>query len=227
MKLLTMGSPAARLGGESRQLLSDLFHQLSQPLTTLCCSLELALLQAPSAEQYGEILSHALDQAEKVSGLAIAMRELFDASEAGDDGEVLELHKAVEDAISDLLPVAESGGVQVCYAPGPGCPVWFEAPRLRQALFHLLGFVVSSCSPDGVVKIELQEQGEEVVLVLTASGGHPLDEASTTGSDQELSRRLGLGIARAIFEASGGTVSVEQSAQCRSVEVRLPRRVRP
>ena len=30
---------------ELRQLLSDLFHQLSQPLTTLCCSLELASLQ--------------------------------------------------------------------------------------------------------------------------------------------------------------------------------------
>ena len=33
---------------ESRQLVSDLFHQLSQPLTTLCCSLELALLQTPT-----------------------------------------------------------------------------------------------------------------------------------------------------------------------------------
>jgi hypothetical protein len=72
---------------ESRQLVSDLFHQLSQPLTTLCCSLELALLQTPNAEQYGEIVSQALSQAEKVSALATAIRELFDASLAGQGGE--------------------------------------------------------------------------------------------------------------------------------------------
>jgi hypothetical protein len=49
MKLLATASPAAPAECESRQLVSDLFHELSQPLTTLCCSLELALLQTPTA----------------------------------------------------------------------------------------------------------------------------------------------------------------------------------
>jgi hypothetical protein len=121
MKLVTMGNPAATAEGESRQLVSDLFHQLSQPLTTLCCSLELALLQTPSAQQCGEIVRLALAQAEKVSSLATTMRELFDAGQAGEGGEVLELRRAVEDAVGDLLPVAESAGVQFCYLSGPAC----------------------------------------------------------------------------------------------------------
>jgi C4-dicarboxylate-specific signal transduction histidine kinase len=225
MKLITVGDPAATPGGESRQLLSDLFHQLSQPLTTLCCSLALALLQTPAPEQCDEIVRQALGQAEKVSALATAMRELFDAGQAGEDGEILELRRAVEDTVGDLLPVAESAGVRICYSPCSACPVWFDAARLRQGLFHLLGFAVSSGGPGAVVKIELEDRGEEALLGLTLSGGETSAGQSTASSDQELSRRLGLGIARAIFEAAGGSVTVEHSAECRSVEVRLPRKV--
>ena len=42
MKLITMENRTVPAEYESRQLVSDLFHQLSQPITTLCCSLELA-----------------------------------------------------------------------------------------------------------------------------------------------------------------------------------------
>ncbi len=212
-------SPAAEC--ESRQLVSDLFHQLSQPLTTLCCSLELALLQTPTAEQYGEIVSHALGQAEKVSALATAIRELFDASQAGEGGEALDLRRAVEDTVVDLLPVAESAGVQVCCLPGPACPVWFDAPRLRQGLFHLIGFVIGSSG--AAVKIELAERGAEAVLTLTISRQSVDHVPSTANSDQELLRRLGLGITRAIFEAAGGSLSVERRDEGLNVEVKLLR----
>jgi C4-dicarboxylate-specific signal transduction histidine kinase len=219
MKLIATGN-AAPAECESRQLVSDLFHQLSQPLTTLCCSLELALLQTPTAEQYGEIVSHALAQAEQVSSLATAIRELFDAGQASEGGEVLELRRAIEDAIGDLLPVAESAEVQVFYVPGPACPVWFHAPRLRQGLFHLIGFAIGSRGPGAALKTELAERGAEAVLTLTVSGHGPV----SANSDQELLRRLGLGIVRAIFEAAGGSVSVDRSAEYLRVEVRLLRK---
>ncbi len=159
-------------------MVSDLFHQLSQPLTTLCCSLELAQLQTPTAEQYGEIVSRTLEQAEKASWLATAIRELFDAGQAGEDGEVLELRWVVEDAVADLLPVAQSVGVQVCYSPRSPCPVWFDAQRLRQGLFHLLAFGFASGGPGAVMKIEMEERGAEVWLTLTLSGRGEFDGAS-------------------------------------------------
>ena len=128
-----MENPAAAAIGEPRQLVSDLFHQLSQPLTTLCCSLELAQLQNPTAEQYGEIVSRTLEQAEKASWLATAIRELFDAGQAGEDGEVLELRWVVEDAVDGsaarggigrsaglLFASLPLSGVVRCAAPAPG-----------------------------------------------------------------------------------------------------------
>ena len=165
-----MENPAAAAIGEPRQLVSDLFHQLSQPLTTLCCSLELAQLQNPSPEEYGEIVSRALDQAEKASWLATAIRELFDAGQAGEDGEVLELRWVVEDAVADLLPVAESAGVQICYSPRSPCPVWFDAQRLRQGLFHLLAFGFASGGPGAVLKIEAGRARRQSVVDADPSG---------------------------------------------------------
>ncbi len=203
MKLVTMKNPASPAECESRQLVSDLFHQLSQPLTTLCCSLELALLQTPSAEQYSEVVGHALGQ-------------------AGYGGEVLELRRAVEDAVADLLPVAESAGVQVGCTPGPACRVWFDAPRLRQGLFHLMGFVIGSGGSR--VQIELAERRAEALLKLTVSRVGIPDGPPSANSDQELLRRLGLGIARAIFEAAGGTLTAESGVEGLSVQVRILRK---
>jgi signal transduction histidine kinase len=211
MKVVTMKNPTVAAECESRQLVSDLFHQLSQPLTTLCCSLELALLQIPSAEPYSEVVTHALGQAEIVSALATAIRELIEAGQAGCGGEVPELRRAVEDAVADLLPVAESAGVQVACTPGPACRVWFDAPRLRQALFHLTGFVIGSGGSR--VQIELAERGAEAALKLTVSRVGIPDELPSANSAQELLRRLGLGIARAIFEAAGGTLTVESGVE--------------
>ncbi|MGA9811126.1 MAG: hypothetical protein WBQ64_00025 [Terriglobales bacterium] len=228
MRLTMTADPAAAANRGPRQLVSDLFHQLSQPITTLCCSLELAELQTPSADQYGEIVRRALEQAEKVSWLATAIRELFDAGQAGDGGEVLELRWVVEDTVADLLPVAQSAGVQVCYSPRSSCPVWFDAPRLRQGLFHLLGFGVSSGVSGAVLQIDLEERGDEVWLTLTLSGRRDVEDASLAGASHdplpdEMVRRLGLGIARAVFEAGGGCLRLEGGGEGLSVEVRLPR----
>jgi hypothetical protein len=159
----------------------------------------------PHSQQYGEIVSHALGQAEKVSSLATAIRELFDAGQAGEGVEVLELRRAVADTVDDLLPVAESAGVQICFMPGPACRVRFDARRLRQGLFQVIGFVIGSSAT--AVRIELAESGTEALLRLTVSRAGVYDRPSNANSYQELLRRLGLGIAPAIFEAAGGSLS--------------------
>jgi K+-sensing histidine kinase KdpD len=227
---------------ESPRLLADLFHALSQPLTTLCCSLELTLQQTPTEKQYRESVTRALAQAEQVSWLAMGIRELLDAGDAGPDLEVLQMQAAVHDAVSDLLPVAELAGVRICYLPRSPGSVRFEARRLRRGLFHLMGFVVG-WGGGAVVRIELSESGEQVVLALTVSGeGIPREamesaespessspESSSPASSSEdalprdLTRRLGLGIARATFEAAGGSFRAERGIESMIVELRLPR----
>jgi hypothetical protein len=70
----------------------------------------------------------------------------------------------------------------------------------------------------------LAERGVEAVLTLAVSLAGVHDGLSPANSHQELLRRLGLGIARAIFEAAGGTLTVDHGVEALTVEVRLLRR---
>jgi C4-dicarboxylate-specific signal transduction histidine kinase len=221
-----VSNPAVPLEEEGRQLLSDLFHQLSQPLTTLCCALELASLQTRTAEQYSQVVIRALAQAEKVSWLATAIRELFDAGNPGENPEAVALSRAVEQTVADLLPVAESAGIQIRYQPAPEYWVCFDPLRLRQGLFHLLGSLVGCSQPGSIMKIELSQGRDEVELKLCLSGygfGETSDllKPDTEHPPEKLIRRLGMGIARAVFEAGGGSFNVERGAEGRNVEVKL------
>jgi hypothetical protein len=199
----------------------------------LCCSLELALQQPLTAEQYRDSLGRALAQAERVSWLAMGMRELFDAGQVGEGGEVLNLPAVVESVIDDIRLVAREAGTQITLMPGPPCPIWFEAQHLRNGLFHLLGFAVGSGV--ALIQVDLAQAGKEIMLTVTTSGVQPTthspapdscSEGSCSEEDdrhRDLMRRLGLGIARSIFEAAGGTFETAGSRSGISVQVRLPR----
>ena len=220
MRLPASAGASGAAEGEIRQLTSDLFHELSQPLTNLCCSLELSLLQSPTTEEYGQIVSQALLQAEKASGLATAIRELLDAGHAGEKAEVLDLSRAISDAAGDLLPVAESAGVNLDYFPGSECPVWFDAHRLRQGLFHLLGSFIGMGGPGSVLRMDLETTGTEIGLDLTVSGVS--DSNRTSAPQSELMQRLELGISRSIFEAAGATFTLKRGSRSIQVRVCLP-----
>ncbi|MGH9536525.1 MAG: sensor histidine kinase [Terriglobales bacterium] len=212
---------------EPRRLVSDLFHALSQPLTSLCCSLELTLQQTPTQAQYRERVAGALAQAERASWLSSAIRELLDAAESGEPGEILQLQAAVRDAVSDALPLAESAGMRLGYLPQSVCPVYFAAQRLRRALFHLLGFVVGWGRSGALVEIKLSESGKDALLRLTVSGESAVGEREPESLTEEdrarlLSQRLGLGIAWNLFEAAGGTLCAGSEVNGISLEVRLP-----
>jgi two-component system heavy metal sensor histidine kinase CusS len=218
-------SPASE--AERQQLLADLFHALNQPLTTLGCSLELALHQPRTAEQYRDSLQAALQQAEHITRLAGGIRELLEAADPGDDRRVLALDGCLRETVRDWLPVAESAQVRLllrCRAP---CHVRFESRRLRQGLFHLLQYVLDDAGAGAAVDLEAAERGGEAVLVVTASRGdvpalqNPASENSEKKA-QELARRLGLAIARGIFEAAGGVWQVEDGEDGWKLEVRLP-----
>jgi hypothetical protein len=213
---------------EARRLGSDLFHALSQPLTALCCSLELALQQPLTIEQYRENADRALMQAERASWLASGLRELFEAGQLGEDCEVLPLQAAVESTIDEVALVAEARDVRILWMPGSECLVWFEAQRLRSGLFHLLGFMVGCGRQGSVVRIDLAESGKHVVLALAVSEAGPEHDQAVNlisaedDSRQKLAQRLGLGIARAIFEAAGGSFRAERTVDWMTLEIRIP-----
>ena len=218
-------------GSEHQQLLSDLFHALNQPLTTLRCSLELALLQPRTVEQYRDNTQVALEQAERISRIAVGIRELLAADDPGDHRRVLALDSCLKEAVGDLLPVAESAEVRLSLNGDCPCFVLFEAERLRRAIFHLLEFVLGCTGAGAVVNIEVKKNNGEAALALATTGGERFchesrneDPAgdSSQAKEQELERRLWLAIASRIFQAAGGALHAQDNGERLCLQVRLP-----
>ena len=183
----------------------------------------------PDPEQYSEIVSlTSASSPRRASWLATAIRELFDAGQAGEDGEVLELRWVVEDAVTDLLPVAQSAGCQVCYSPRSPYPVWFDAHRLRQGIFHLLALACFGRAWRGDEdrywkSVAPKRVDADLSRADAHSMAHPrLDQITTIC---RMIWRGGWGWeSRAIFEAAaGGSLRLEHGTDSLSVEVRLPR----
>lgn len=182
-------------------LLGDLFHALTQPLTTLRCSLDLSWRSA-DREDTQRNLEVALQAAESVSGLVAGIRELVEDAPTPQNA-ATSLEECLRDVIEYLRPVAGSMGISVSLASDLSLQAAIEPRRLRQGLSHLLEFALISCQPGQQLQIKTATDGDEAsltVLSLATRAG---------GVSDELQSRLVLGIARRIFESAGGSLEVQ------------------
>lgn len=183
-------------------LLPDLFHALTQPLTTLRCSLDLSLKSA-GGEHTQRNLEVALQAAESVSGLVAGIRELVEDAPPSPKSVATSIEDCLRDVVEYLGPVAGSMGISVLLASDLSLQTAIEPRRLRQGIFHLLEFALRSCQPGQQLEIKTGIVGDEAsltVLGLAIRKGDVSDELQT---------RLVLGIARHIFESAGGSLEVQ------------------
>jgi K+-sensing histidine kinase KdpD len=218
---------------EDQQLMSDLLHDLSQPLSTLTCLLEVNLLLSRPLKQVRHDLKIALQQVHWIVRLFRGLRELAEAANSHQDRERVALTACLREVVADRRPNAGLGGVEISVSSNSDCVVNFEASRLRQAVVHLLEFAVGSAAAGAEVAIAVVEDDEAARLTIAVSptailSAEPASEDRVAGSaesqerrQREWNRRLGLAIARRIFEVAGGSLrSVDHEGRL-SLEVRL------
>ena len=243
----TAASPALISGQEQseaeyQQLMKDIFHDLSQPLSTLTCLLEVNLLMPRRAKRTRYDLQIALKQTHAVMRLIRGLRELVEAGDAQQDQQTLNLTDCLVEAVADLLPVAEKQSVKlvlVCEAGSDSrCLVRFQASRLRQGLLRLLEFTLEGCSEGteiqitaatdrDAVRVTVAVPTESVPQAVIAKAGAvktrvPASDGSADIKQRELKRRLRLAIARRIFESAAGRLIVLHGRNGLCLEVCLP-----
>jgi len=150
---------------QTPDVLGDLLHSLSQPLTSLRCSLELSIDEAAAHRQ--ESVAVALQQTEKVIGMVQLMREYLDA----------------EHPLPEAYPVALAPVEGVTLQLVGTCKATLAASEswLRLALQYLIAAVVET-------EIERQAAGRKVILLL----GEGLGGTRFAGSEQtRFSQALG------------------------------------
>lgn len=208
------------------EIISQLFHALSQPLTSLHCSLEVALFEPRSAAQYQQTLRDSLGFTGQVTELVEAVRELLDADEPSQSSRTLSLSSYLEESVRDLFPVAQSLGKKLTVSTVRG-EVFMDPQRLQQAVRGLLQSAVDDCTPGGTVRVESVNRMAETVIRVATSRKDVVEPAKAARQEgriesNALRRSLRLDVARRIFETAGGSFGLTNDGPDWLCEVVLP-----
>jgi hypothetical protein len=124
-----------------RDMVSDLFHAISQPLTALECGLEVSLRSDKTATQLRARVKTALVAANLLHQRLLEARALQDAGDLGDTSQAAAVETLLLQLREDFLPVAESANVNLCLEC-EAAMVRGNEPRFRNGFFYLFEFLL-------------------------------------------------------------------------------------
>ncbi|MGO9864497.1 MAG: hypothetical protein ACLPLR_12870 [Terriglobales bacterium] len=219
-------------------VLGELLHSLSQPLTGLRCSLELSLEEV--AEQRQESISAALQQTEKAIGMVQLMREYLHAEQAGREADGVALAAVLRSVVEELATIAAVRGIQMRTVGTCSGTLPVPESQLRLALQYLIMATIEGQAAGGKVTLLLGEGPAEVVLRVergcdfrepgfgnreqSATCSQTKRDAEGATSESVLTlRRVRIAIARRVLESSGASLIVSDGGPGGFV-LRIPRR---
>ena len=211
---------------EYQNLLADLFHALSQPLTTVQLCLSGSLQKPQSAEGYRRDLRMALREAKTVVSLITAIRELLACGAGNGQPHKSDLSACVREVVDDLLPVAKSAGLQLSLTCRGSCHVKLEASRLRQGVFYVIESALNHSRRGSEIGIWVTQEGSDsgltirIPALLRKNRRVPL---KSVGTASDLRQRWTLAIARHTFESAAGSFRIRQGPRQTTLIIRLPR----
>ena len=208
-------------GPPDNELVSEIFHALSQPLTALECGLEMSMRQDKTVAQLRNRMESLLATAQLLHQRLLELRALQDAGDAGDAAVPVAAESLLSQLGEDFLPIANSAKVKLLVK----CRQAFvhgNAARLRNGFFHLFEFLLRKCPSGGTVHVIARHRGSTDLEVRFRSCSPPGD-AHFAAFHGVNSRDLDLRIARRTFQAVGGALDFlqEPSGQIAAV-VTLP-----
>ena len=211
---------------QNQEVLGELLHSLSQPLTSLRCSLELSIDEV--AERQQATVSVALQQTEKVIGMIQLMREYLDAEQPRSEARPVALAPAVRAVVIELSSIAAPCGIKLTLAGTCTASVPVPEPRLRLALQYLLSTLIEVARADSEITLVLEEGSSESVLrVQCEKGVRPRDDGARGphpkhDSVSETLGKVRIAIASRVLETAGAFLAITDVDRAGFV-LRIPR----
>jgi K+-sensing histidine kinase KdpD len=204
------------LGVLQSAVLSEVFHDLSQPLTALECNLELSLRCDQTIADFVDRIETALETVERLRQRMLLVHALNHAGDLGGITDTADLNQIIRELHGDLLPVFEAGHRRLALETIPfAAKVRVPRKRLMQALFYFLEYLLRYAPEESTtnLQVDLTEQGmaalrivSESCLPLTPFGDNCVEPYAC---EVELVRRT--------FRALGGNFQFVSADPCHNV----------
>ena len=207
-----------------RQFIADAAHEIQTPLTVIKGTIEVALQNTRSADDYRDALVTNLGQVERLSTLTRSLLTLtqFSSDRPPLTLTPLALEPLVRDLVKELTPLAEDRKIQLAVDAQPVPLVEGDAGRLTQLLINLLDNALAHTPPDGRITVRVRPSREHIVIEVEDTGPGIAPEhlprlferfyrADPARARESGGTGLGLAIVKEIAEAHGGTVGVEST----------------
>jgi signal transduction histidine kinase len=209
-----------------RRLTADMSHELRTPLTALRGEIEVALRADRSPREYQHVLRSALEETERLSGMAEDLLLITRAESHLLRPEIgpHDLNQAVRAALVPLRRRVAEKGLSMDSALAEDLPpVPVDAELLARLVAALLDNAVKYAPPEGTVRVMTEHSPGGAHLVVADSGPgiaptdlphvfepfYRADQARTRGDGTG----LGLALAAAIVRVHGGRIAAGSAPQ--------------
>jgi signal transduction histidine kinase len=216
-----------------RELFAAVSHDLRTPITALrllATAIDDEVVEDAKRREYAARMNT------HVRALGALIDDLFDltrleAKELAWTMEDVRLDQLVQDAVEAMQPTAQAGSVDVRADLGAPLPGVGNHEQLQRVLFNLIQNAIHHTPPDGSVTVRAEgvDGGVEIEVADTGLGispdqrervFEPFFRGDAARSDPGAG--LGLAISRAIVEAHGGRIWLEDAEIGTRVRFRLP-----
>ena len=158
---MTAGPLSLSRPPQDQAVLCELLHSMSQPLTSLRCSLEFSIEEAAGRQQ--EAVSIALEQAERVIGMVKLMREYLDA-DLGMAPHPVALAPVLNAVVGQLASVASGRQIGLQLTGTSAASISLAEPHLQLALQYLINALIDLQPANGKVSLQCEEISSEYLL---------------------------------------------------------------
>ncbi|MDQ0326522.1 PAS domain S-box-containing protein [Rhodopseudomonas julia] len=228
-----------RMEQMKNDFISTVSHELRTPLTSIRGSLGLVAGGAAGElpKKAASLINIAHSNSERLVRLIndILDIEKIESGRMPFEPIPVGLHPAVEQAVEASRDYLADRNVEISVVDdAPDANVYVDPDRLHQVLTNLLSNAIKYSPEDGTVVVNLCRKGDNLRISVIDNGpGIPeafrsrifrrFEQADSSATRQKGGTGLGLNIAKAIVERSGGDISFESEPDVRTVfHVDLP-----